>query len=194
MKRYIRSFVCISLACLICTIAGQRVRAQSGYGTSLLNSFQRQNSARQYSVRSVQNQVASQSVSSSGVLGVNRQSYSNLFSAPSQRSKPFASLQRGPTVSPYLSLSGSLDGVTDYYNIVRPQQDQRRANEQQQRQLYANQRRLSQIAAQGPYDLQGDESLAPTGHSTTFLYQGNFGTTGNYFSPVIGLDKQQSQR
>ncbi len=191
MKQYFRSFVYILLACLISTVAGQRVRAQSGYGASLLKTYQNQNSTRQYSVRAVQNQVTNRSVSASGVLGVNRQSYSNLFSTSSQRSKPFASLQRGPTVSPYLSLSGSLNGVSDYYNIVRPQQEQARASQQQQRQMYANRHRLNQAAAQGPYDLQGDENLAPTGHTTTYMYHGNFGTTGNYYPPVIGLDKQQ---
>lgn len=193
MKQSIHTSACFLLTCLICMFAGQSVRAQSGYGASLLKSYQNQASTRKYTLRAVQNQVANRSVSASGVYGVNRQNYSNIFSSPSQRSKPFASLQRGPTVSPYLSLSSSLNGVSDYYNVVRPQQaqqEQQRANQRQQRQMYANERRLNQIAAQGPYDLQGDENLAPTGHSTTYLYNGNFGTTGNYFPPMVGLDKQ----
>jgi hypothetical protein len=191
MKRYIKTLVCSLLTLVTCIASGQLVRAQSSYGASLLKSYQNQNSARRYSVRSVQNQLAGQSVSSSGVLGVNRQSYSNLFSSSSPRSKPFSSLQRGPTVSSYLSLSSSFNGVSDYYNIVRPQREQERANQQQQRQMYANQHRLNQIAASGPYELQGDENLAPTGHTTTYMYLGNFGTTGNYYPPVMGLDKQQ---
>ena len=191
MKQYIKTSTCLLLAILVCSVAVQGVRAQSGYGSSLLRSYQNQSSTKRYSVRGVQNQVANRSVSGSGVLGVNRQSYTNLFSNSNQRrSKPFNSLQRGPTVSPYLALSGSLNGVSDYYNIVKPQREQERATQQQQRQMYANQHRLNQIAAQGPYDLQGDENMAPTGHSTTFLYNGNFGTTGNYFPPMVGLEKQ----
>lgn len=189
MKQHFTYFGLVLLACLISIGLEQGAQAQSGYGSSYLESIRNQNSARRYSVRAVQGQVANRSVSASGVLGVNRQTYSSLFPTPSQRSKPFSGLQRGPAVSPYLSLSGSLNGVSDYYNVVRPQQERERQNLQQQRQLNVNRHRLNQIAAQGPYSLQGDPNLAATGHTTTYMYMGNFQTTGNYFPPLTGTEK-----
>ena len=92
-------------------------------------------------------------------------------------------------VSPYLALSGSLNTVSDYYNIVRPQREQARVNQAQQRQSLANQHRLNQIASRGPYSLQGDDSLAPTGHSATYMFFGNFQSTANFFPPTQGLNK-----
>jgi hypothetical protein len=87
-------------------------------------------------------------------------------------------------------LNGSLNPVSDYYNIVRPQREQERANLQQQRQLNAHRERVDQYAAVVPYDLQGDEDAAPTGHSTTYMFFNNFQETGNYFPGVQGLQKQ----
>jgi hypothetical protein len=94
-------------------------------------------------------------------------------------------------VSPYLALSGSLNGVSDYYNIIRPQQRQARANSQMQRQTMANSRRINQMSASGPYSLQGDPYLAPTGHSATYMNLRSFQNTGNYFSPPQGLNKRR---
>jgi hypothetical protein len=108
-----------------------------------------------------------------------------------QRSKPFKDLNRGPAVSPYLALSGSLNGVSDYYNIVRPQQRQSRTNSRMQRQTMANSRRLNQMAAASPYNTQGDPFLAPTGHSSTYMNLNSFQSTGNYFAPPQGLQKRR---
>lgn len=194
MKYHIKLFVCAVLACMISLACEQGAQAQSGYASSYLRGLRNRNSTSRYSVRSVQNRVSRGSVSAVGVGGVNRRSYSNLFSSSSsQRSKPFSALQRGPAVSPYLQLNGSLDGVSDYYNVVRPQREQARANLRQQRQINARRRQADQYSAVVPYDLQGDENTAPTGHSTTFMFLNNFQQTGNFYPPVQGLNKQGPQ-
>jgi len=85
-------------------------------------------------------------------------------------------------VSPYLALNNSFNQVSDYYNIVRPQQEQQQVNQQLQRQNQANQRRLNQLAAKGPYSTRGDENSAPTGHSAVFQSLGTYLNTGGYYS------------
>jgi hypothetical protein len=121
---------------------------------------------------------------------VNRRSYGGA-SSPQRQQKPFSSIDRGPAVSPYLALSGSLNSVSDYYNIIRPQREQARVNQRQQRQTRSNQYQINQFASQSPYSLQGDESLAPTGHSASYMYFGNFQSTGNFFPPTQGLQKRR---
>ncbi len=165
-------------------------QAQSGYTSTQLRSYQNQNSASNYSADTIRQRLLSRSVTNAGVSGVNRRSYLS-STGPSRKTKPFSSLKRGPTVSPYLSLSGSLNGVSDYYNVVRPQQQRRRENELQQRQYLINEKRLNQIAAQGPYSIQGDQELAPTGHAAVHQYtEGSFQNTGNFFPPLVGLEKR----
>ena len=51
-------------------------------------------------------------------------------------SKPFSRIDRGPTVSPYLALNNPFSTAEDYYNIVKPLQEQRRTNDAFARQQY----------------------------------------------------------
>jgi hypothetical protein len=187
MKMYTKTLSSLCIAALCCGLLGSYAQAQSNFGSAALRRNTNRNSAKQFSSKSIRGQVNARSVARPGVLGVNRRTYSSV----QQRAKPFKGLNRGPTVSPYLSLSGSLNGVSDYYNVVRPQQRQAQANAQMQRQNMANNRRLNQFSAASPYDLHGDPDLAPTGHSATYMQFGSFQSMGNYFPPPQGLEKQR---
>ncbi len=189
MNMNVKILACLSFAALFCALVGDRAQAQSGFAESALQRIQSRNSVNRYSVDRIRGRISGRSVSVSGVPGVNRRTYG--ASSSSARSKPFSSINRGPAVSPYLALSGSLNSVSNYYNIVRPQREQARANAQLQRQTQLNQRRLNQISAQGPYNLQGNDNLAPTGHSATYMFFDNFQSTGNFFPPTQGLEKRQ---
>ena len=188
MNMNVKILACLSFAALFCALVGDRAQAQSGSSSYQLDRISGRNSVSQFSSQRFQNRA--RSIRGFGTGGVNRRSYGGASSS-SRRPKPFSSINRGPAVSPYLALSGSLNSVSDYYNIVRPQREQARANSQLQRQTQLNQRRLNQIAARGPYDLQGNENLAPTGHSATYMFFDNFQSTGNYFPPTQGLEKRQ---
>jgi hypothetical protein len=52
--------------------------------------------------------------------------------------------------------------------------EQQRLNQQVAQQGAAIQKQLNAIAAQGPYDPQGAEERAPTGHSSTFQNYGGY--------------------
>ena len=188
MNMNVKILACLSCAALFCALVGDRAQAQSGSSSFELARIKRRNSVSQYSINTIQNRA--RSVRGFGAGGVNRRTYGGASSSP-PRSKPFSSINRGPTVSPYLALSGSLNSVSDYYNIVRPQREQARENARLQRQTLSNQRRLNQIASRGPYDVQGNDNLAPTGHRATFMFFDNFQSTGNFFPPTQGLNKQQ---
>jgi murein L,D-transpeptidase YcbB/YkuD len=197
MKMNARTLSCLCIAALCGALVGDRAQAQSGYASAAVNGFRAQNSSRQFTSQRFQNQVRSRDVGRAGVPGVNLRTFGGGAQQRSngggaqQRSKPFKDLNRGPAVSPYLALSGSLNGVSDYYNVVRPQQRQAQANSQMQRQTRANSRQLNQMAAASPYNIQGDPYLAPTGHSSTYMNLRSFQSTGNYFPPPQGLFKRR---
>lgn len=175
------------------TAQGPPAGTVSNYASTQLKSISRANSAEQYTVSRVSSRVINQGVPAVGVPGINRQSFSRSeMGAPRQplvgnagmaSSKPFARIDRGPTVSPYLSLNNPFSTAEDYYNIVRPLQEQRRTNDAVQRQQYAQARRLNQIAAQGPYSITGNANSAPTGHGAGFMHLGSYMNTGSYFAP-----------
>ncbi len=188
MNMNVKILACLSFAALFCVLVGDRAQAQSGSSSYQLDRIRDRNSVSRFSSQAIQNRA--RSVGRFGAGGVNLRTYGGASSS-SNRPKPFSSINRGPAVSPYLALSGSLNSVSDYYNIVRPQQEQARANAQLQRQTLSNQRRLNQLAAQGPYDLQGNDNLVPTGHSASYMFFGNFQSTGSFFPETQGLNKQR---
>ena len=101
--------------------------------------------------------------------------------------KPFSTFSPSPTVSPYLNLfREDLDGNSDlnYQTLVRPMIQQQELNQQLQRQNYAINQRLQQIAAQGDYNAQGSESQPPTGHQTVFGYYG-------HYYPALGQQRRR---
>ena len=167
-------------------------------GPRRLGRFSQASSADQFTTSRIRGQINNRGYGTAGVLGVNARTFGNAFSGVSSGSKPFKGLNRGPSVTPYLGLSSSFNGVSDYYNIVRPQQEfqrlrnqQQRTNEMTQRRLAAQSHRLNQMAARAPFDIRGDADVAPTGHGVSYLSMGSFGQTGNYFAPMQGLEKRR---
>lgn len=165
--------------------------AMSNYAATQLNMLKNQNSASAYSIASFRQQAVTSAVGTTGVPGVNFRTYGLQPTNLSSRRKPFSGAQMSPTVSPYLALSNPFATATDYYNIVRPQQEQRRINQQVAQRQYAQEKQLNQVAAQGPYSITGNEEMAPTGHSAGYMQYGAYSNTGTYFPAPT---KPQSQR
>ena len=180
-----RSFRHLLAAVVVSALIVSAVNAQSStkspksYGAASAQSQSDRYGASFYSARSIQQQILNQSVTR------DRRSRPSLGSyRPPDAAKPFSSISRAPSVSPYLALDNSFNQVSDYYNIVRPQQQQRRINQQVQRQNQNTQRRLSQLtrrAAEGPYSPRGNAESAPTGHAAGFQSFGTYLNTGRYF-------------
>jgi hypothetical protein len=160
-----------------------------------MKSIAGRNSAKPYTIDRANRAVINRSVARTGVRGINQQAYVNLNnntpSLSSRGYKPFSMIDSGPTVSPYLQLANPLSTASDYYNVVRPLQEQRSTNDRVMRQQYAQSRKLNQIAAQGPYQITGNENAAPTGHGTGFMKYGTYMNLGGYFAPQTAPKQQQ---
>jgi hypothetical protein len=152
-----------------------QARAQTGssYTNRQLKSIQNRNSAAAFTSQRLNNRVFSRTAPTFAYSNVNR----NLFDSARGRQKPFSSYTPGPSVSPYLALSAPFTSTaTNYYTQVRPQIEQQRINEQMAQRNAALQRQLNAIAAQGPYDPQGSDVRAPTGHAAVFMNYGGYYT------------------
>jgi len=92
--------------------------------------------------------------------------------------KPFSNIQPRSTVSPYLNLT--LDeaaggvAVPTYQSIVRPQLEQQRFNQQQQRQVSQLQSQLNSLHNAGGVPITGSRQVRPTGHSTGFMNMSHY--------------------
>lgn len=151
------------------------------YGANRSKALANNNSISRFTTKRLQGQLNSARRDRSTAASLNFIGKSNAAKS-NFSSKPFSSVSRSPAVSPYLGLTSSFNQATSYYNTVRPQQEQQRVNQQLSRQNYANQRRLNQLAAQGPYSAKGDQNSAPTGHAAVFQSLGNYLNTGGYFA------------
>ena len=94
-------------------------------------------------------------------------------------SKPFTSLRRDSTVSPYLNLfntgiGGSASSFDNYNTLVRPQLRQQSINRQLERQTQQLNARVQQISAQPAFQAQGSDRIMATGHPTVFGYYSRF--------------------
>ncbi|TWU29689.1 hypothetical protein [Bythopirellula polymerisocia] len=179
----INQTLAVLLALALLASSSANVSAQNA-GAAAVSNLTRANSAANFTVQQIQRQNISQSIPVTGVAGVNRRNYApSYLNDLSQKQKPFSRIDRAPAVSPYLALSNPFSTASDYYNIVKPQQQQERINRQIAQQQYVQQRRLNQVAAQGPYSVTGNEDLAPTGHAATYMHFGSFMNTGNFFAP-----------
>ena len=195
MTKLTTSFLMLAAALAFC----QPGHAQ-GFANAQVNQIRGGTSAAAFSADRFRNQILSRSYGRFGVAGVNARSFGLSSNQNPNRQKPFQGLNRGPSVSPYLSLSGSLNSANDFYNLVRPQQDFQRAQRQRERDnlqaqraqqaRLANEHRLNQMSASPPFDITGDKTTMPTGHGTSYLNMTQFQTTGAYFGPVQGLNKQ----
>jgi hypothetical protein len=153
----------------------------SPYTKNQLTQFRNINSVNQFNSRRYQNRAFTQSVPQFLQFSpsqVNRQSFSTFNQSQQrtrQKNKPFASVSRGPTVTPYLGLTGlPSGGATNYYANVKPQLEQQRVNQQAQQQNVKLQHQLNQMAAQAPFDPRGSEQMAPTGHAAVYLNLGGY--------------------
>jgi hypothetical protein len=184
----------IVAACLALLSDGSKLFGQaatSNYAAAQLNLLKNQNSASSYSIANFRQQAMTSAIGTTGVPGVNFRSYGLQSTNLSSRRKPFSGSQLSPTVSPYLALSNPFATATDYYNVVRPQQEQRRVNQQVAHQQALQQRELNKMAAQGPYSITGNADMAPTGHAAGYMQYGAYSNTGSYFPAPT---KPQSQR
>lgn len=170
---------CFTIGALMSVFAVTTIaHAQTGsmYTDQQLRSIKNRNSANAFTSQRFSNRVYSQAVPQYSFSNVNR----GLFdSARSRAQKPFASLNNGPSVSPYLGLSSPFSSsASNYYTQVRPQLEQQRINQQLQQRSFAMQKQLNTVAAQPPYNPKGSENQAPTGHAAVFM---NY---GGYYPPV----------
>jgi len=93
-------------------------------------------------------------------------------------SKPFESLQRPPTFSPYLNLNirESELGLPNYYAFVRPLQQQQNANRKQAANLRKLQQQVRTATATGIVSNNPNGGVPTTGHSSQFLNLGGYFT------------------
>lgn len=106
-----------------------------------------------------------------GLSGAARPSLaSSSFRSPTPSSKPFSGINQDRTLSPYLALDTvTLDSNFDTYNnLVRPQLQQQRLNDQLQRQTQQLNQRFQQLSAQPAFNPQGAQNALATGHPTFF--------------------------
>lgn len=187
MKTMIEKFCVAALvACVGLTLAseGYAQSGTKGFGTTQADLLRQQNSASRFTSQNIRTSLMSRATPTVGVAGVNQRNFLSSSSGNSVlRSKPFSGVSRGPTVSPYLALSAPRASASDYYNVIRPQQQQRSNNQRQQMRQLQQQRRLNQLAARAPFSTTGDENRAPTGHAAVFQSLGSFQNTGGYFPP-----------
>jgi len=169
------------VAVLVLTVSSVKAQSNSkNYGSRRARELSSSNNSSQFSSSGIQRRLRGLSVRRDRFAKPNLGPSRSLSSNPS--SKPFSTISRSPTVTPYLALNNSFNQVSDYYNIVRPQQEQRRVNQQMQRQHETSRRRLNQLAAQGPYSRTGNENAAPTGHAAVFQSLGTYLNTGGYYA------------
>ena len=131
-----------------------------------------------FTANRMRNQVFSRAVPTSN-FGSAKSSPFTSSVAPARRDKPFSSIVKKPTVSPYMGMVGNnpFTSTTDnYFNIVRPQLEQQKANQQLAARNIQMQRQLNDIAARGPYNPEGAEDRAPTGHGAVYMNYGGYYT------------------
>jgi len=168
-------------ASLLSLLWGQGLTsAQTAYTQNVIRNWTNNNTAAGFTSDRLRGQVFNRSVPQYNFSNVNR----GLFSGSAARGpqqKPFSGLIRPPTVSPYLGLLGNnpFTSTTDnYFNIVRPQLEQQRINQQLAQRNIQLQRQLNDVAAQGPYSPTGAVDRQPTGHGAVYM---NY---GGYYTPV----------
>lgn len=146
--------------------------SSSMYTKTQLSNFKRRNSASGFSPAQIRSDLYRRTVPQYSFSSQNR----NLFgSSLGGGQKPFSQLGARGGVSPYLGLSAPFSSTAEqYYTQVRPQLQQQRINQQMQQRSAQLQHQLNSIAAQPPYDPQGSETVAPTGHGAVFQNRGGY--------------------
>jgi hypothetical protein len=90
--------------------------------------------------------------------------------------KPFQSLQRGATLSPYLGLDIRSDelSIPNYYTFVRPQQQLQLSNKSQTLQVRRLKEKLRLATSRGIVSNNPSGGVPTTGHSSQFLNLGGY--------------------
>ena len=121
-----------------------------------------------------------------------------VFSAADQRAgaqsprsvgRPTVNPHLRPTTSPYLNLlrDNGQNTALNYYRLVRPEMEFRRANVEQLRSIERLGRRVEEQAEQLEQLQSPTSRLGPTGHATSFLnYGGYFGRATGAASAGFG--------
>jgi hypothetical protein len=169
-------------ACIVAVVAlatAGESYAQTGYAKTEMNRINAVSNPNNYTSDRIRHQVISNSVAQVQTFGTRANVLAGALSRPN---KPFSSISRGPSVTPYLALDQPFaNTATQYYTQIRPQLEQQRINQQVQRQTQQMQRQLSEVTARPPYDPQGNENMMPTGHSAGFMTMSNFMNYGGYY-------------
>jgi hypothetical protein len=150
--------------------ASDALAQQSLYTKNRMNALNMPNSAQGYSTSRVRRQVYRQAVPQYSFNTVNQNLFkSALTGRPLQRPSG-----RSP-VSPYMGLSAPFSSTGDqYYTQIRPQQDQQRFNQQVAARSAQMQHQLNAMAAQSPFQMEGSDEMAPTGHTAAFMNYGGY--------------------
>ena len=144
--------------------------AQSNYGQRTTTNQRRTNSTAQFS-----SQYFSQQARNSAVPRFNYTNFQSNVFGNSPLQKPFSNLRSGPSVTPYLGLSSPFTSAgSNYYQFVRPQQEQQRINDQLDQRNAMLQHQLNSISAHPPYEVTGDSHQAPTGHASVYMNTGSY--------------------
>lgn len=159
------------------------LRAQSGasaldqYTTNRLNGIKGANSISRFSASRYTKQAIRTSIpryAQYNNSNLQKQVFGSTGSSRPKK-KPFSSVSRGPSVTPYLGLAGiPTGGAPNYYSKVKPLLEQQRINQRNQRQNAAMQHQLNQVAAQPPFNPKGSDTMAPTGHAAVYMNYGGY--------------------
>ena len=174
----------IMLLLAVFSFAGRaEAQQQRSYAQTQLNSLRVNNSAANFTSKQELARVVQGSVPRFNFSGVNR----NVF-GQTQKQKPFANANQGPSTSPYMGLLADTpysSTTSNYFSKVRPQIEQQKMNDKLMSQNMRLQQQLQAAAAQGPYDPTGSENRAPTGHSAVYMNNGGvYGNPGGYYPQV----------
>jgi hypothetical protein len=168
------SFAILSITAAL--LVAHESRAQSGYAATEINRLGNRSSPANFSVSRI---VGTAVTPPRPSLGLGHFTSSSVSTASMGRAnKPFSSISKGPSVTPYLALDNPFTSpATSYYTQIRPQMEQQRVNQQQERQNQLMQRQISQYTAIQPFDPTGSETRAPTGHASAYMNYGGYYTT-----------------
>jgi hypothetical protein len=180
MKRNAIFLVCAALLLGGAGASQAQSTNASAWTSTALGSIQLNNSAAAFSPSRIQRQIFNSSVPQ--YRGISPTNYSNLFSSSlvsGRRQKPFSNLSNPVSVTPYLALSDPFtSSAHSYYTQVRPQLEQQRINDQMARRSVQMQQQLTSLAAQPPYNPQGNPNLTPTGHAAVYMNYGGYYPSG----------------
>ncbi len=163
------------LSIVVSMLLANESRAQAGAAATEISRLQLPNSPANFTADRLRDQVVNRAVPQFGLRNVNVGAVGN---ALGRANKPFSSIAKGPSVTPYLALDNPFTSpATSYYTQIRPQMEQQRINQQQERQNQVMQRQISQYSALQPYDPTGSDARAPTGHASVYMNYGGYYTT-----------------